>query len=133
MKHNDKNKAALIQYRIEQANNTIETVKLLIENDKYNAAINRIYYGMFYILLAIAVKTGFETSKHQQLIGWFNKTFIKEDILPKRFGKTISQVFKSRQISDYEAFVEFEKKEVLQLFEDMKDFIKTLEEYLKNN
>ncbi len=88
---------------------------------------------MFYILLAIAVKTGFETSKHQQLIGWFNKTFIKEDILPKRFGKTISQVFKSRQISDYEAFVEFEKKEVLQLFEDMKDFIKTLEEYLKNN
>ena len=133
MKHNDKNKAALIQYRIEQANNTIETVKLLIENDKYNAAVNRIYYGMFYILLAIAVKTGFETSKHQQLIGWFNKTFIKEDILPKRFGKTISQVFKSRQISDYEAFVEFEKKEVLQLFEDMKDFIKTLEEYLKNN
>ncbi|OQX82292.1 MAG: hypothetical protein B6D64_00740 [Bacteroidetes bacterium 4484_276] len=133
MKHNDKNKAALIQYRIEQANNTIETVLLLIENDKYNAAVNRIYYGMFYILLAIAVKTGFETSKHQQLIGWFNKTFIKEDILPKRFGKTISQVFKSRQISDYEAFVEFEKKEVLQLFEDMKDFIKTLEEYLKNN
>lgn len=133
MKHNDKNKAALIQYRIEQANNTIETVLLLIENDKYNAAVNRIYYGMFYILLAIAVKTGFETSKHQQLIGWFNKTFIKEDILPKRFGKTISQVFKSRQISDYEAFVEFEKKEVLQLFEDMKDFIKTPEEYLKNN
>ncbi len=133
MKHNDENIASLIKYRVEQANNTIRIVELLIQNDELNAAVNRIYYGMFYMLLAIAVKTGFETSKHQQLIGWFNNTFIKEGILPKRLGKTISQVFKSRQISDYEAFVEFEKNEVQQLFDDMKEFITALEEYLTNN
>ncbi len=126
------NKEALIQYRIEQANSSIETVQLLITNKKYNSAINRIYYGMFYMLLAIAVEEDFETSKHQQLIGWFNKTFIKEGRLPKRFGKMVSQTFKSRQVSDYEAFVIFEKEEVLQLFTDMKDFIFALEDYLKS-
>lgn len=133
MKQDKRNKNVLIQYRIEQAKTTIETVELLIENNKLNAAVNRIYYGMFYMLLAIAVKAGFETSKHQQLIGWFNKNFIKEGLLPKRFGKMISQVFKSRQISDYEAFVEFEENEVLQLFDDMKDFIKAIDEYLNKN
>jgi hypothetical protein len=129
----DKNMATLIQYRVEQANRTIRTVELLIQNNELNTAVNRIYYGMFYMLLAVAVNAGFETSKHQQLIGWFNKTFIKEGILPKRLGKTISQVFKSRQMSDYEAFVEFDKNEVQQLFEDMKDFIATLEDYLTKN
>lgn len=127
------NSQALIQYRIEQARNTIDTVKLLIENDKYSAAVNRIYYGMFYMLLAAAAKSGFETSKHQQLIGWFNKTFIKEGLLPKNFGKMISQVFKSRQISDYEAFVEFEKDEILQLFDDMKSFIQVVEKFLNKD
>ncbi len=126
------NKEALIQYRNEQANSSIETVQLLITNKKYNSAINRIYYGMFYMLLAIAVEEDFETSKHQQLIGWFNKTFIKEGRLPKRFGKMVSQTFKSRQVSDYEAFVIFEKEEVLQLFTDIKEFIFSLEDYIKS-
>jgi len=131
MKSNE-NKEALIKYRIEQAYNSIDTVQLLITNKKYNAAINRIYYGMFYMLLAVAVKDGFETSKHQQLIGWFNKTFIKAGRLPKKFGKMVSQTFKNRQVSDYEAFVIFEKEEVLRLFSDMKDFIFAMEEYLNS-
>ena len=49
MKQNDKNRKALIQYRIEQAKTTIGTVELLIENNKLNAAVNRIYYGMFFL------------------------------------------------------------------------------------
>jgi len=129
---NTENKEALIRYRIEQSNSSIDTVQLLITHEKYNAAINRMYYGMFYMLLAVAVKEGFETSKHQQLIGWFNKTFIKEDRLPKRFGKMVSQTFKSRQVSDYEAFIIFEEDEVLKLFTDMKEFIFVMEKYLKN-
>ena len=44
----------------------------------------------------------------------------------------VSQTFKSRQVSDDEAFVVFEKKEVSKLFTDMKDFISTMEEYLTN-
>jgi uncharacterized protein (UPF0332 family) len=69
-------KNALIQYRIEQAKNAIKTVEILISAKDYNAAVNRIYYGMFYMIMAVAVKFDFETSKHQQLIGWFNKNIV---------------------------------------------------------
>ena len=124
---------ALVHYRIEQAKDSVETVILLIENGKYSAAVNRIYYGMFYMLLAVAAREGFETSKHQQLIGWFNKTFIKEELLPKRYGSIISKVFKSRKICDYEAFVEISKDEVMKLFNDMKNFIQVIEDYLNDN
>ena len=41
----------LIAYRIEQALKTISEVELLIEKDLLAIAINRIYYGMFYMLL----------------------------------------------------------------------------------
>ncbi len=67
----------LIKYRIEQAKEAILEVEILIEKNLLKIAINRIYYGMFYILLALALKNRFKTSKHNQLIGWFNKEFVK--------------------------------------------------------
>lgn len=55
----------LISYRLEEAKETIRDVQLLIDNDRLRAAVNRIYYGMFYSLLALGLAYQFETSKHQ--------------------------------------------------------------------
>jgi uncharacterized protein (UPF0332 family) len=63
----------LIKYRIEQAEETIIDVQLLIDNNRLRSAINRIYYGMFYALLALGLEHQFETSRHSQLIGWLTK------------------------------------------------------------
>lgn len=71
---NDRN--ALVDYRMQQAIETIELAKFLAENQKLVISVNRIYYGMYYALTALALKNSFETSKHGQLIGWFNKEFI---------------------------------------------------------
>ncbi|OYT13688.1 MAG: hypothetical protein B6I19_03790 [Bacteroidetes bacterium 4572_114] len=38
---------SLIDYRLQQAEETISDVQLLIENDRLRSAVNRIYYGMF--------------------------------------------------------------------------------------
>ena len=81
MSKDDKDKFELIKYRLDEAKDTIEDVQLLISNDRLRASINRIYYGMFYSLLALGLKFDFETSKHQQLIGWFNKNFIHEGLI----------------------------------------------------
>ena len=77
----DEDRNALITYRIKKAEEAIEDVQFLLDNDKMNLAVNRIYYGMFYILTALALKNKFETSKHLQLIGWFNKNFVKENLI----------------------------------------------------
>ena len=69
----------LIRYRLDEARDSIEDVQLLIDNDRWRAAVNRIYYGMFYSLLALGIAYKFETSKHQQLLGWFNKISFMRD------------------------------------------------------
>lgn len=76
---------------------------------KFRAAINRMYYGIFYALLALGLKYQFETSKHRQLLGWFNKTFIKDDILPRKYGKIAREAFEVRQKGDYDTYIEFSK------------------------
>jgi uncharacterized protein (UPF0332 family) len=51
---------------------------------------------MFYSLLALGIKSDFETSKHAQLIGWFNKNFINEGLIDPRYGKIINKAFNRR-------------------------------------
>ncbi len=82
------------------------------------------------ILLALALKYRFETSKHQQLIGWFNKTFIKDEIIERKYNRILRDVYKNRMRSDYDAFVTFTKEETEELFESMQDFVARLEQFI---
>ncbi len=123
----------LIEYRLSQSNESIEVVKLLIDNKKYLAAINRIYYGMFYSLLGLALLYGYRTSKHQQLLGWFNKEFIHSDRIVKKYGKMLYRAFSDRTKGDYDIFVRFDEKEVIKSFENMKSFIRRIDKFIWDN
>lgn len=94
------------------------------------SAVNRIYYGMFYALLAPALAFKFKSSKHTQLIGWFNKNFIHEGIIEERFGKIINKAFNRRTKSDYDTFVEYDKETVDEMFSEMKEFIEEIKRFL---
>jgi len=89
-------RAELIRYRLDESKETIQDVQLLLENDRLRAAVNRIYYGIFYSLLALGLAYEFETSKHQQLIGWFNRNFIHNGLIDSRFGKIINKASNRR-------------------------------------
>jgi uncharacterized protein (UPF0332 family) len=120
----------LIKYRLDEAKDTIEDVKLLIDNKRLRASVNRIYYGMFYFLLALGLAYNYETSKHQQLIGWFNRNFVHEGLIDSKFGKIINKAANHRSKGDYDSFVEFDKAVILEMFEEMKEFIAEMERFV---
>jgi uncharacterized protein (UPF0332 family) len=120
----------LIKYRLDEAKDTIEDVKLLIDNKRLRASVNRIYYGMFYSLLALGLAYNYETSKHQQLIGWFNRNFVHEGLIDSKFGKIINKAANHRSKGDYDSFVEFDKAVILEMFEEMKEFIAEMERFV---
>ena len=128
----DKDRAELIQYRLDEAKDTQTDVALLISHDRLRAAINRIYYGMFYALLALGLKYNFETSKHLQLLGWFNKNFIHEGLIDTKYGKIINKAYNRRTKGDYDSYVEFDIDLINEMFVEMKDFINAIDEFIKN-
>ena len=127
----DRIKSDLIMYRLNEAKETQADVELLIYNNRLRAAINRIYYAMFYSLLALGIKFDFDTSKHSQLIGWFNNSFIQKGLLDSKYGKIINKAFNRRTKGDYDSYVEFDPKTVNDMYEEMKDFIDAIEQFIK--
>lgn len=123
----------LIQLRLAEAKDTQADVELLISYDRLRAAINRIYYSMFYSLLALGLKYKFETSKHSQLIGWFNQKFVYEGLFDAKYGKIINKAFNRRTKGDYDLFAEFDLETVTEMYMEMKDFNHAIAQFINQN
>ena len=52
----------LIIYRINRAFETIKEAESMIENEFWNASINRIYYACFYAVSGLLLKSDIDTS-----------------------------------------------------------------------
>lgn len=128
---NEQDRESLITYRIEQAKDTIDLSDFLIKSEKLTVAVNRIYYDMYYALTALALKNSFETSKHSQLIGWFNKEYVSTSRVDKKYGRILRNAFRNRSKGDYDAFIIFIKQDVLKMQEEMIDFIEIVDSLLK--
>ena len=126
----ENDRISLIEYRMDQAFETANLATFLFANNKLVVAVNRIYYGLYYALTALALKYKFETSKHTQLIGWFNKEFIAANIIDKKYGKMLRNAYQNRTKGDYDAFVNFSNHEVELMLTEMVEFIEEIKRIL---
>lgn len=121
----------LIDYRLNQANESIKIAEVLIKLQNFPTALNRIYYAIFYCLLAVGLKYEYKTSKHSRLIGWFNKNFVATGKIESKFGKVIRKAYEYRLMADYDAFVEFDKENVELLFLQSTELTERIKQFLQ--
>ena len=124
----DKN--TLIKYRIDRCKESIKEALLTIDNKMFFNAENRIYYAIFYIVSALALKNDFSTSKHYQLLGWFNKNFVKTNLISQDLGKIYYDAFEKRQEGDYKDLIYFTDEEVREDFKKMLQFVEAIEKLI---
>ncbi len=120
----------LIQNWLYKSDRALKATKNLLNTDDLEAAQNRLYYSIFYTVSALAQSKGFITSKHGQLIGWFNREFVKTGIITKEKARIYKIAFKYRQESDYEPdfipnkeLLETLLTEAIELIEEIKHYL----------
>lgn len=65
-----------IQRNLEKSKQALQAARLLLNHNDELAALNRMYYALFYILSVFALHNSFSTANHKQLLDWFNKNFV---------------------------------------------------------
>ena len=60
----EQSRQALIQYRIERVDETMEEVRILADSSHFNAAVNRLYYACFYAVQALLLKHHIAAGTH---------------------------------------------------------------------
>ena len=120
-------------YRIQKAKETIAEVEILIQNEFWNTAINRMYYACFYAVSALLVKHGIESSSHTGVRQLFGKLFVKTGKFDKYLAKHYTDLFEKRHKGDYNDFFDFDKETVTHLLPISKEFISKIEELINTN
>jgi len=114
---------ALIQYRIEQANESLDSAEILFKNEKYRPSVNRSYYAMFYAILALIIPTEHKTSKHSGAISIFNKEYVKTGIFDKDFSRWLREAFDMRQRADYQELFIISRERASDILNNAKKFV----------
>lgn len=120
----------LSSYRMERAK---EDLAAAISNHKeglYKASINRSYYAIFHCIRAVNIINGYDSSKHSQVIGYFNRFFVHTGEFAENTYKIIDNAYRIRERCDYQDFFLASKEDAEMQIQQAEEFIKTTETYL---
>jgi uncharacterized protein (UPF0332 family) len=123
-------KTDLIRYRLKRAWETFDDALILAHNQKWNSAMNRLYYAGYYAVMALLLSADIKPATHNGAKSNFTEHFIKTSLIPKEYGKMYSQLFTWRQKGDYDDLYDFDRDHVMPYFEPVKRLITLIESML---
>jgi len=118
------------QYKFEQAEDDLETAKILLEAGKYKAANNRAYYSCFHAIDAVLAREPIAFKKHKDTLSYFNKNYVHKEIFPRDIGRKISRLEVIRHKSDYDTFYIASKEDALEQINVAEEVVKLVKNYL---
>jgi uncharacterized protein (UPF0332 family) len=121
---------ALYRYRREQARTTLaEAVRMLDEGFSCRSIVNRAYYAMFYMVLALFLKRNveFSTSKHTGIMALFDKEFVLTGMVDREHSRSLHATFDRRLEFDYKDYVSASVEDAGEAVEAARKFIEALE------
>lgn len=113
----------LVRYRLEQADESLESAQLLLDNGKYRPSVSRSYYAMFYSVLALLVKEGVRISKHTGAVSVFNREFVKKGVFDKELSLWLQEAFDMRQRADYRELFTVSPERAQQILSQARTFV----------
>lgn len=115
-----------------KAINKLETSRILLDNNRFDDSVSRAYYAAFHIISALLLSKDLVFSSHSQLIGAFNREFIKSGILPADMAEKTRNLFKLRQSGDYSINPDIDRIIAERSYSDATYIIAGIAEYLKS-
>lgn len=120
----------LIAYKIEKARQTLMEADVLSSSGFFNAAVNRLYFAVYYAASALMEDKLLGTVTHNDIKTMLGLKFIHTGKLEREYGQIYQRLYDSRQAGDYEDFVYYDKESYEELYPLAVKFIDRIESYL---
>ena len=121
----------LSKYRLAKAAETLETAKRDMRAQDYASANNRAYYCIFHAMRAVLALDGEDYKKHSAVIARFTMNYLKTEILPRDYGRLISNASLIRNRSDYGDFYICSIEDTQRLVKGAEDFLRSIDAFLQ--
>ena len=127
---NKETRDAIVAYRLENAQKTLNEIPIHIEHKLWNTAVNRLYYACYYAVTALLINSGIEAQTHAGVRRMLALHFTKTEKLSIKLNKFYTDLFESRQTSDYADFIYFDYETVEELYKQATVFIDAIKKLI---
>ncbi len=121
----------LSHYRMSQAEETLQSAKLCLENHFFKDAVNRSYYAAFYGIKAVLALENVDFKRHKDVVAYFNQHFVASGLFENTVGKRLARLQKKRESSDYDDFFLVSQTEAVEQVESAEAILEAINLYLK--
>ncbi|MCF7949004.1 MAG: HEPN domain-containing protein [Spirochaetia bacterium] len=115
---------------LEKAESKLKTAGIDLDAGQYDDSVSRSYYSVFHAITACLLYKGLSFSSHSQVIGAFNREFIKTNTFPPTFSKDIQALFDDRQSGDYDVYSPINRETAELDYKKADNIIKAIKEFL---
>lgn len=130
---NNKISKELSKHRLQQAKDDLKASEILYKENLYKSANNRAYYSIFHSIKAVLALEPIDFKRHKDIIAYFNKNYVSNEIFPKKMGRKISIASRIREDSDYEDEFVVETDDTKAQIETAKELLDLVEKYIDEN
>lgn len=109
--------------RLDQAQEALEDARILLERNRLQGSINRLYYACFYAVTALLFTEGNAAAKHKGVLMLFDRHWIGTGRLPREAGRFFHRLFDRRHRGDYGKSMAFSRNEVEAWSQEATDFV----------
>jgi uncharacterized protein (UPF0332 family) len=121
----------LIRYRQEKSRETLEDAHILFRAGRLFSALNRIYYSLFYEVMALLLTKDLSSARHTGIRALFNEHFVKTGKVNVKWGRFFSRMYDFRQKGDYADFVQFEEAKIKEWLASVEAFINDVDQVIQ--
>jgi len=120
-----------IELTLNEANECLIDAKIMLESQRWKAAVSRSYYAMYHAVKAVLLSKNIKTFTHQGVNIQFGKYFVKTGIFDRNLIRTFSKMLDTRQKADYEIGFSASKNDALHAFSEAEIFFKEMSKYIR--
>ncbi|MDE6008236.1 MAG: HEPN domain-containing protein [Muribaculaceae bacterium] len=125
------NRNDIVNYRIEKAYSSLTEAKSVVALDFWNLAVNRLYYAVYYISVALLISRGIETTTHKGAIRMIGYSFVKDGLLTPADSQLLGRLFSMRQTGDYEDLYDWKERDVVPLIPQVEEYIERVRKLIE--
>ena len=129
----DNRQRELSDYRLNQAEESLEVAKNCCDKKFYKNSINRSYYSAFYSVKSVLAYGIIDFKRHKDVIGYFNKEYVATGVFPRELGRRLGTLKQYREKSDYDDFYIVSKETAIEQIETAVLILNSVKEYLQTD
>ncbi len=110
----------------------LRAAQLLVQGGAWGDASSRAYYAAFHAVSAALLSRDETYSRHGQVLGAFNRSFIHTGVFPRKFTVLLTRLFENRQSGDYDVLPGVTEDEARQDIADAQGIIEAIRQFLSS-